>query len=1165
MIGKLIEFSVNNRFLMLLLTGVLVLGGAYAVYTIPLDAIPDLSDVQVIVFTEFPGQAPQVVEDQVTYPLTTTMLAVPNAKVVRGYSFFGFSFVYIIFDDGTDIYWARSRVLEYLSFVANKLPPAVTPRLGPDATGVGWVYEYSLYSGWYSPEYPSGLYRDPDQPDRWYASAQDAPADIRERLTRIRVFDKAGKCPLSGKPLVRAEQDLSKLRSLQDWYLRYELTAVEGVSEVASVGGYVKQYQVEVDPDRLLAFHLSIQNVRHAIERSNNDVGGRVIEMSENEYMVRGLGYLGGGTSDAGTSQRAMQDLSNVSLGTTPEGTPIFLRDVADIHLGPELRRGLAESDGEGEVAGGVVIMRFGENAYEVIENVKQRLDELKAGLPPGVDIKTEYDRSALIERAVDTLKHKLLEEISVVAVIIIIFLLHFRSSLVAIFVLPTGVLASVILMRMIGLNANIMSLGGIALAIGVMVDSAVIMIENAHKHLESDGGKRTHAQIIIDASKEVGPQLFFSLLVITVSFLPIFSLNGQSGRLFKPLAFTKTFAIGAASILSITMIPVLMYFFIRGRIPHEDRNPVSKILMKLYEPLFWLSLRGRLLTILIAVALVFVTLWPYSQLGSEFMPPLEEGDLLYMPTTDPSISVTKARELMQQTDKLIKSFPEVHHVFGKAGRADTPTDPAALSMLETTIALEHDKSKWRTRRVQRWFGGLPNWMKAPLEYFWPEARTITDDELVYGWNRADGTHVPGLDDVVKLPGVSNAWTMPIKTRIDMLSTRIKTPVGIKVVGNDLGTLADLAERISSQLRTLPDTVSVFAEKTVGGKYVDFKINREAIARYGMTVDDVQQVVLAALGGTNVTTTVEGLERYPVNVRYPRELRENLTTLRQTLIATPGGAQIPIEQVAELSVHSGPPVIRSEQAKLNAWIYVDVATSDIGGYVDQARAVIDDKIVNQPDFPTGYSVTWSGQYEYMQEANRRLMIVVPITLVLIVFLLYMGTRSVFRTVVILLAVPFSLVGAIWFLYLLGYNISLAVWVGLIALAGLDAETGAVMLLYLDISYKKFEKQGRMRNLRDLELAIHDGAVKRIRPKTMTVMAALFGLVPIMIGTETGSDTMKRLAAPMIGGLVTSFIMELLIYPVIFYFYKRPEVRKLDQTATLDLATGDDAASIAPNT
>ena len=918
-------------------------------------------------------------------------------------------------------------------------------------------------------------------------------------------------------------------------------------AEVASVGGYVKQYQVEVDPNRLLAFNLSIQKVRQAIERSNSDVGGRVIEMAENEYMVRGLGYLGGGQSNPRTSQQTLEDLGNVSLGTTAVGAPILLRDVARIHLGPEIRRGLVESNGEGEVVGGIVIMRFGQNAHQVIQNVKRKVDELKSGLPPGVDITTEYDRSALIERAVATLERKLLEEMTVVAVIIILFLLHFRSALVAIFVLPTGVLASIILMNLIGLNANIMSLGGIALAIGVMVDSAVIMIDNAHKHMEHDPAGRSHAQLIIDASKEVGPQLFFSLLVITVSFLPIFSLGGQSGRLFKPLAFTKTFAIGSAAILSITVIPVLMYFFVRGRIRHEDRNPVSRILMWLYEPLFHLSLRGKLFTLLIAVGVVVITYWPYSQLGSEFMPPLEEGDLLYMPTTDPSISTTKARELVQQTDKLIKTFPEVKRVFGKAGRSDTPTDPAGLSMFETIITLHQDKSLWRKRSIDRWFSGFPDWSKSPLAWCAPEERTITDKELIYGWNEPDGVHVPGLDDVVKLPGVSNAWTMPIKTRIDMLSTGIRTPIGVKVAGSNLETLSALAEKIASQLRTLPDTVSVFPEKAVGGYYVDFKINREQAARYGMNVQDVQEVILTALGGKNVTTTVEGLERYAVNVRYPRELRDNLTTLRRTLIATPSGSQIPIEQVAELTVHTGPPIVRTEQAKPNAWIYVDVSTSDIGGYVRRAQQHIQETVINQPDFPTGYSVTWSGQYEYMQEANRRLMVVVPITLVAIIFLLYLGTRSAFRTVVILLAVPFSLVGAVWFLYLLDYHLSLAVWVGLIALAGLDAETGAVMLLYLDISYKKFETEGRLRSLHDLELAIHDGAVKRIRPKMMTVMAALFGLVPIMIGSETGSDTMKRLAAPMIGGLITSFIMELLIYPVIFYFHKRWEVLRLMRT------------------
>lgn len=1143
MIGRIIEFSVKNRYMVLLATLVLLVGGLYAIYTIRLDAIPDLSDVQVIVFTEYPGQAPQVVEDQVTYPLTTTMLAVPRAKVVRGYSFFGYSFVYIIFEDGTDIYWARSRVLEYLSFVANKLPTGVAPRLGPDATGVGWVYEYSVYSGWYSPDHPTGLLHDALS-DRWYATSQDAPADVRPRLQRVRVFSQPGNCPLSGKPLVHAAQDLARLRSIQDWYLRYELTAVEGVSEVASVGGFVKQYQVEVDPNRLLAYNRSIQDVRRAIGRSNSDVGGRVLEMSENEYMIRGLGYLGGGGTGEKATAQALKDLASVSLGTTPEGAPILLRDVARIiRVGPEIRRGVVESNGEGEVAAGVVVMRFGENADQVIRKVKKKIESLRSGLPPGVDVRAEYDRSGLIERAVDTLKHKLVEEMIVVALIITVFLLHLRSSLVALFVLPAGVLASIILMDLLGLNANIMSLGGIALAIGVMVDSAVIMIENAHKHLEHDPQGRSHQQLIIEAAREVGPQLFFSLLVITVSFLPIFSLGGQSGRLFRPLAFTKTFAIGAASILSITIIPVLMYFFVRGRVPHEERNPVSRVLMRLYEPVFWVAMRGKAFTLLLAIVVLLITLWPYSQLGSEFMPPLEEGDLLYMPTTDPSISTTKARELLQQTDKLIKSFPEVKTVFGKAGRADTPTDPAGLSMLETTISLHADKSRWRKRHIPRWFAGLPEWSKPPLDYFWPEARPITSQELIYGWNEPDGTHVPGLDDVVKLPGLTNAWTMPIKTRIDMLSTGIKTPVGIKVVGSDLGTLATLAEKISTQLRTLPHTVSVYSEKTVGGYYIDFTIKRPEAARYGMTVEDVQEVILTALGGSNVTRTVEGLERYPVNVRYPSELRDNLTKLRRTLIATPTGAQVPIEQVAELSVHTGPPVIRSEQAKPNAWIYVDVSTSDIGGYVQTAQEHIQKTIIDQPDFPTGYSVVWSGQYEYMQEANQRLMLVVPVTLVLIIFLLYLSTRSPFRTVVILLAVPFSLVGAIWFLYLLGYHLSLAVWVGLIALAGLDAETGAVMLLYLDLSYHKFEREGRLHTLHDLELAIHDGAVKRIRPKMMTVMAAMMGLVPIMIGSETGSDTMKRMAAPMIGGLLTSFLMELLIYPVIFYFYKRWEVRR----------------------
>ncbi len=887
MIGRIIEFSVKNKLLMLLLTGVLVLGGLYAVSTIGLDAIPDLSDVQVIIFTEFPGQAPQVVEDQVTYPLTTSMLSVPSAKVVRGYSFFGFSFVYIIFEDGTDIYWARSRVLEYLNFVADRLPPDVRPRLGPDATGVGWVYEYSLFSGWYCSDHQAGLYRQPGTSTRWYASPQEASEAIRKRLIRVRAFAEPGHCPVDGKALVKAQHDLAALRSIQDWYLRYELTAVDGVSEVAGLGGYVKQYQVEVDPNRLLAFNLSVADVRRAIQRSNNDVGGRVIEFSENEYMVRGLGYLGGGTSDPRTSQRVIDDLGHVSLGTTEDGAPIFLRDVASIHVGPEIRRGLAESNGDGEVAGGIVVMRFAENAYRVIANVKARLEELKAGLPPGVDVKPEYDRSALIERAVDTLKRKLLEEMGVVAVIIIFFLLHFRSSLVAIFVLPTGVLASIILMDAIGLNANIMSLGGIALAIGVMVDSAVIMIENAHKHLEQAPAGRSHAQIIIDASKEVGPQLFFSLLVITVSFLPIFSLGGQSGRLFRPLAFTKTFAIGAASILSITLIPVLMDFLVRGRIPHEGRNPVSK---RAHEAVRAAVLaqpprpaadhpdgRGSGRFHLLALLTV----------GQRVHAPARRGRSAFYADGRPldfDHQGSRAEPADRQADPDLPRGASRLRQGGPGRHADRPGRPEHVGNHHHPQSRQVALAQPAHRALVH---GIARLDEGTAVVFLARGADDHHRRADLRLERAGRHPCAGLDDVVKLPGMSNAWTMPIKTRIDMLSTGIKTPVGIKVAGSDLETLARLAEDISSQLRTLPETVSAFPEKTVGGYYVDFKIDRASAARYGMNVQDVQDVILSALGGMNVTTTVEGLERYPVNVRYPRELRDNLTALQQTLIATP--------------------------------------------------------------------------------------------------------------------------------------------------------------------------------------------------------------------------------------------------------------------------------------
>jgi len=1262
MIARIIEFCARNRLLVLMLTGFLVAGGIWAIYNIRLDAIPDLSDVQVIVFAEYAGQAPQVVEDQVTYPLATAMLRVPYAKVVRGYSMFGYSFVYIIFEDGTDIYWARSRVLEYLNYMAGRLPAGVTPQLGPDATGVGWVYEYSVRNGYYCPEHPAGRYRDPAAPDVWYARPEEAPEPVRDRLERVRIFEDGGICPWDGKTeLELAEFDLSELRSIQDWYLRYELTALEGVAEIAPIGGFVRQYQVVVDPDRLLAYSIPLGAVKEAIQQSNQDVGGSVLEMSESEYMVRGRGYLAqpaaaeiraaeqeGILLGRVRARKGVEDLKKVVIRADPDGTPVYLQDIARVQLGPELRRGIAEADGEGEVVGGIVVMRFGENAFKVIRDVKRKIDELRAGLPAGVDVFTEYDRSGLIERAVATLTDTLIEEMLVVGIVCILFLLHARSELVAIFVLPTGVLCALLIMHFLGINANIMSLGGIAISIGVMVDSSIVMVENSHKHLDREedrikaetaaylAGQRpappTHrprAEIIIAAAKEVGPTLFFSLLIITVSFLPVFVLGEESGRLFKPLAYTKTFSMAAASFLAITIIPVLMISFITARvlpkmwgwwrnllitlatmfvpaaffwyrwfplgdldphrhwvslgwailagmllvpqkIIHERVNPISWVLQRLYHPFFVAAMKLRYVTLTVAVLLVLSTIPPLiglkatplvgpwlaerfpalaralPGLGREFMPPLDEGDLLYMPTTDPAISVTKARQLLQQTDRLIKTFPEVHHVFGKIGRAETATDPAPLSMVETTIMLEPDRTRWRKRRVERWFSSLPEGLKkyTGLTYFWPEVRPITVEELSYGWTAPDGTNVPGLDDVVAFPGVTNAWTMPIKTRIDMLSTGIKTPVGIKIMGDNLATLGGLAERIAAEVRTLPGTLSAYPEKTVGGKYVEFDINRDEIARYGLRVMDVQDVILTALGGMNITQTVEGLERYPVNLRYKRELRDNLPALRRTLVPTPAGAQVPLTQLAEVRIVEGPPMIRSENSRKTAWIFVDLTTTDVVGWIDRAKALLAERV----EIPAGYNLVWSGQYEYIQEATSRLKFIIPLTAVVIVLLLYLHSRSWFRTVVVLLAVPFSLVGAVWILWLLDYHLSLAVFIGMIALAGLDAETGMVMLLYLDNSYERFKAAGRMNSIGELWDAIHDGAVMRIRPKTMTVATTFIGLVPLLWAEGTGADTMRRLAAPMIGGLTTSFIMELLIYPVIFMVAKQFELRRLQRVA-----------------
>jgi copper/silver efflux system protein len=1199
MIEKIIELSVRNKFMVLLLTALLVAAGIWATINISLDAVPDLSDVQVIVTTDYAGQAPNVVEDQVTYPLTTAMMGIPHAKVVRGISMFEQSFIYIIFDDSTDLYWARSRVLEYLNFVKDRLPAGVEPKLGPDATGVGWVYQYMLYPGYYSPAHPNGIWHD-EASDKWYANPSDAPPNRKSSLIKVRAFEKPGVSPLDGTPLVSSNQDLASLRSLQDWYLHYQLTAVPNVAEVAPIGGFVKEYQIVLKPERLLAYDLPVTTIMTAIQRSNNDVGGSVIELSENEYMVRSRGYLQG-----------VKDLADVPVGLGKDGTPIMLSDVATLQIAGEERRGIGEWNGEGEAVGGVVIARFGANAYQVIHDAKAKLADLENGLPPGVIIKTAYDRSDLIKRAVHTLRHTLLEEMLVVALVCIFFLLHARSSLVAIFVIPSSMLISLLTMHLLGINANIMSLGGIAIAVGVVVDSAIIMVENAHKHLNHEeeqvrAGKspRPRNDIIMEAAKEVGPSLFFSLLIITVSFMPVFVLGGESGRLFKPLAFTKTFAMASASILSITIIPVLMVYFIRDRtlpkawgrkinllitlaaiilpaallyflanlepdlqpyrwwmaggwallaamillpqrIIHEERSPISYTLQLLYNPFFRVAMKFRWVVLVLALAFMASAVWPFTHLGSEFMPPLDEGDLLYMPTTDPSISVTKARQVLQQTDKLIKTFPEVVSVYGKIGRADTATDPAPLDMIESVTRLQTDPEKWRKRKMSYFFDGWPAVLRWPFQHtFWPAERKINMEELVYGWQDADGTDHPGLNAVVTEPGVANAWPMPIENRTNMLSTGIKTPVGIKIMGPDLQVLADLAEKASTIMLTVPGTTSAYPERSFGGYYLDIDVNRKQAARYGLTTGDVQDVISTNIGGMKTTTAVEGLERYPVNIRYARDLRDDPSAIKQVLIATPTGAQIPLGEVATLKIEPGPPMIKSENARRTAWVFVDISGRDIGSFITDAQSAISQKL----QLPAGYTLVWSGEFENIQEANARLKWAVPLTFIIIVMLLYAATKSWFRVGVVLLAVPFSLVGAIWFLYLLGYNLSLAVWVGIIALAGLDAETGLVMLLYLDNSYERFKANGKMRTHEDLWHAVHDGAVKRIRPKTMTVAAAFIGLVPLLWATGTGSDVMRRLAAPMLGGLFTSFLMELLIYPIIFYIAKGIGLKREPQSA-----------------
>jgi Cu(I)/Ag(I) efflux system membrane protein CusA/SilA len=1033
-IRSLIDIAIRDRFMVLIATLLVASAGLWAYLNAPLDAIPDLSDVQVIVFTEYPGQAPQVVEDQVTYPLTTAMLAVPKAQTVRGYSFFGLSFVYVIFEDGTDMYWARSRVLESLNYVGGRLPDGINPALGPDATGVGWIYEYAL-------------------------------------------VDRTGR------------HDLADLRSIQDWYLRYPLQTVPGVAEVASVGGFVKQYQVEVDPNVLMAYGIPLSKIKRAIQRSNNDVGGRLIELSETEYMVRGLGYI-----------RNLDDLKSIPVGADANGTPIRLQDVARVQIGPELRRGVVELNGEGEVAAGIIIMRFGENALATIEGVRRKLDELAAGLPEGVEIVTVYDRGDLIERAVASLNTSLAQEIAIVSLVVIAFLLHVRSALVAIVTLPLGILMAFIVMRWQGLNANIMSLGGIAITIGTMVDGAIVMVENAHKHLararDDKGSALTdeeHWHTIAVSAREVGPALFFSLLVITVAFLPIFSMQAQEGRLFSPLAFTATYAMAAAAILAVTLVPVMMGYFVRGRIADEFSNPLNRALHAAHGPALNVAMKWRGLTLILAAVLIAASYFPLSRLGSEFMPPLDEGDILYMPITFPGISITKAKELLQQTDRILTTFPEVHHVFGKVGRAETATDPAPLSMLETTVRLK------------------------PKDQ-WPDP-TKTTRELMRE-----------MDKAIAFPGLANAWTMPIKTRIDMLSTGIKTPVGIKVSGPDLTVLQQISEDIEGAMKTMPDTLSAFGDRAVGGYYLDFDINRDAAARYGLTVGDVQDVIQSAIGGMNVTHTVEGLERYPVNLRYPRDLRDSPETLKRVLIPTPTGAQIPIEAVADLQFRRGPPVIKSEGARPNAWIYIDLKTSDIGGFVAEAKQVLADQV----EIPAGYTITWSGQFEYMERAAARLRILVPATLLIIFLLLYFNFRNVTEPIIVMLSIPFGLVGGIWLIYALGYNMSVAVAVGFIALAGIAAEIGVLVMSFIDteISTLRAANPGALTKSQ-IRTAAQTATSQRVRPVAMTAVSTMAGLIPIMLSSGTGSDVTHRIAAPMLGGMVTVLILNLLVLPVIY--------------------------------
>jgi Cu(I)/Ag(I) efflux system membrane protein CusA/SilA len=1079
MIDRIIELSARHRFIVFLFTTAAVTAGWWALRSIPLDAIPDLSDTQVIIYSRW-DRSPDIMEDQVTYPIVSAMLGAPKVKDVRGFSDFGYSYVYIIFEDGTDLYWARSRTLEYLSKILPRLPQGVNTELGPDATGVGWVFQYAL-------------------------------------------VDSGG-------------HDLAQLRSVEDWYLRYHLQSVAGVAEVAPLGGFVRQYQVNVDPNRLAAYGVPISKVVAAVRGGNNDVGGRLVEFTGREYMVRGRGYA-----------RSTADIANISLAVSPSGVPVLVRDVGTVTLGPDMRRGVADLDGTGEVVSGIVIMRQGENALAVIDRVKARLKEIEPGLPPGVKLVTAYDRSELILASIDNLKHTLIEELAVVAIVILIFLWHIPSAIIPILTIPIAVVIAFVPMRLMGMSSNIMSLGGIAIAVGAMVDAAIVVVEQTHKKLEGahpDWTAGDYQRAIVDAVKEVGGPSFFALLVIAVSFLPVLTLEAQEGRLFKPLAYTKTFAMIVAAVLALTLDPAMRLLFFQkenfrlrprwlaglvngvlvGTIHSEDKHPISRVLMRLYEPVVRATLRWKWLVIAGALALVAVTVPVFQKLGSEFMPPLDEGALLFMPTTLPGISVAEAQRLMQTQDRILMRFPEVARVLGKAGRADTSTDPAPFSMMETVISL---KPKWQWRKIATWYDNWPQWTRSLCAHITPDH--ISTDQLVTEMN-----------DALRIPGVSNAWTMPIKNRIDMLTTGIRTPVGIKIYGADLAQIERLGKEIERVLPQVAGTRSVFAERVGGGYFLDFDLKRDQLARYGLSVDDAEMVVTNAIGGENVSTTVEGRERYPINVRYYRDSRSSLAALGRALVpALDGKMQIPLAQIATLKLVTGPAMLRNENGMLNGYVYVDVAGRDIGGYVAEAKRVL----LANVQFPPGYTLAWSGQYEAMERVRERLKVVLPLTLFLIFLLLYLNTKSTAKTMLILLAVPFSAVGAIWLLYLLGYNMSIGVWVGLIALMGVDAETAVFMLLYLDLAYEERRLAGHMHSLADLREAIVHGAVKRIRPKFMTVATMFVGLAPIMWSTGAGADVMKRIAAPMIGGILTSFILELVVYPAIYEVWKWHSVKR----------------------